>query len=447
MSRKKWLAVVPIAALVLTACGGNDNTTTDPTDTTDTTEETDVSTEETEEPADTEETEEPAETDETEAAAPERADADLVIWADDTRRPVLEEFAQRFEDEQGLSVAVQEVAFDIMDSSVIQQAPAGEGPDIFIGAHDWLGGLVDSGVVAPLDLAGAEDQYSDVAVQAFAFDGTNYGLPYGTENIALVRNTELAPERPETIEDLIEVGNAAVEAGDADIAIGWQQDPADVYHNYWVVTGAGGYVFGQNEDGSYDADDVGIDSEGGLRAAELFGEMEASGFINSDVSYEVMIDSFANGRTPFAVTGPWALPDFDGVDYVVEALPTVDGNPAGPFVGVQGFFISAFAENELAARTFVLDFMGTEEAQLEMYEANPRIPAMISAYEQVAEDEIVAGFGEAGETGFPMPAIPEMAAVWTAWQDGYTNIFTGAAEPAEAFEEAAAQVRTLIEAE
>jgi arabinogalactan oligomer / maltooligosaccharide transport system substrate-binding protein len=442
MSRKKWLAVVPIAALVLTACGGNDNTTTEPADTT---EETDVSTEE---PADTEETEAPAETDDTTEeteAAPERADADLVIWADDTRRPALEEFAARFEEEQGLSVAVQEVAFDIMNTSVAQQAPAGEGPDIFIGAHDWLGDLVENGVVAPVDLAGAEDQYFDIAVQAFNFDGTNYGLPYGTENIALVRNTELAPERPETIEDLIEVGNAAVEAGDADIAIGWQQDPADVYHNYWVVTGAGGYVFGQNEDGSYNADDVGIDSEGGLRAAELFGEMEASGFVNSDVSYEVMIDSFANGRTPFAVTGPWALPDFEGVEYVVEALPTVDGNPAGPFVGVQGFFISAFAENELAARTFVLDFMGTEEAQLELYEANPRIPAMISVYEQVADDEIVGGFAEAGETGFPMPAIPEMGAVWTAWQDGYTNIFTGAAEPAEAFEEAANQVRTQIE--
>jgi arabinogalactan oligomer / maltooligosaccharide transport system substrate-binding protein len=441
MSRKKWLAVVPIAALVLTACGGND-TTTDTTDvTTEETEATEGTEATTEEAGVTEETEESGATEEETEAAPERADADLVIWADDTRRPVLEEFAARFEEEQGLTVAVQEVAFDDIDDNVIQQAPAGEGPDIFVGAHDWLGGLVESGVVAPLDLAGAEDQYFDVAVQAFSYEGTNYGLPYGTENIALVRNTELAPERPETIDEMIEVGNAAVESGDADIAVGWQQP--DVYHNYWVVTGAGGYVFGQNEDGSYNADDVGIDSEESLRAAELFGEMADTGFINQDVTYDVMIDSFASGRAPFAVTGPWALPSFEEVDYVVEALPTVDGNPAGPFVGVQGFFVSAFAENELAARTFVLDFMGTEEAQLEMYEANPRIPAMISAYEQVADDEIVAGFGEAGETGFPMPAIPEMGSVWTAWEDAYTNIFQGV-DPSESFQEAADQVRELV---
>jgi arabinogalactan oligomer / maltooligosaccharide transport system substrate-binding protein len=110
------------------------------------------------------------------------------------------------------------------------------------------------------------DDYLEVATQAFAYDGTNYGLPYSIENIALIRNTELAPERPETLEEMIEVGLAAVEAGDADHPVGWQQNGnGDPFHNYWVVTGAGGYVFGQADDGSYHADDLGIDSEGGLR--------------------------------------------------------------------------------------------------------------------------------------------------------------------------------------
>ena len=30
--------------------------------------------------------------------------------------------------------------------------PAGEGPDIIIGAHDWLGELVTNGLLAPIDL-------------------------------------------------------------------------------------------------------------------------------------------------------------------------------------------------------------------------------------------------------------------------------------------------------
>ncbi|GGI03785.1 sugar ABC transporter substrate-binding protein [Egicoccus halophilus] len=435
---------MPAAALVLTACG---NGTEEPTTTEDPAEDTaEPTTEDTEEPTD----EEPAEPEPDEGAEEEgeeiaRADADLVIWADDTRAPILEPLAEEFGEAEGISVAVQEVPFDQIRDLVSVQGPAGQGPDVFIGAHDWLGELAENGVVEPLDLGGAEGDYLEVATQAFSYDGTNYGLPYSIENIALVRNTELAPEAAETLEDMVEVGTSAVDAGDADLPVAWQQDPGDPFHNYWVVTGAGGYVFGQQDDGSYDAEDVGIDSEGGLRAAEIFGELAEQGVVNSDVTYDVMIDTFASGRAPFAVTGPWALPDFGDVDYVVEPLPSVDGNPAGPFVGVQGVMVSAFAENSLAATTFVLDYLGQEEVQLELYEAGGRPPALQSAFDAVSDDPDVAGFGAAGETGRPMPAIPEMGAVWTAWTDAYQNIFAGN-DPEAAFEEAAEQIRNTIDA-
>jgi arabinogalactan oligomer/maltooligosaccharide transport system substrate-binding protein len=434
-SWRKWLAVVPIAALVLTGCGGNDEQAADP----DPEGETEV--EETEEPEG--ETEEP-EGEEGEEDAIERADADLVIWADDTRAPILEPLAEEFGEAEGISVAVQEVPFDQIRDLVSVQGPAGQGPDVFIGAHDWLGELAENGVVEPLDLGPAADDYLEVAVQAFNYDGTNYGLPYSIENIALIRNTELAPEPAETLDEMVEVGLAAVEAGDADLPVAWQQDPGDPFHNYWVVTGAGGYVFGQDEDGSYDASDVGLDSEGGLRAAEIFGELYEQGVVNSDVSYDVMIDTFSSGRAPFAITGPWALGDFEGIDYEVEPLPQVDGNDPGPFVGVQGVMVSAFAENTLAATTFVLDYLGQEDVQLELYEAGNRPPALISAFESVQDDPVVAGFGAAGETGRPMPAIPEMAAVWGAWTDAYQSIFSGN-DPQQAFEEAAEQIRNAID--
>jgi arabinogalactan oligomer / maltooligosaccharide transport system substrate-binding protein len=434
-SWRKWLAVVPIAALVLAGCGGtDDDATTDDT----TTEDEVVDDDTTEDDATGDEEAEDGE----DAIA--RADADLVIWADDTRAPILEPLAEEFGEAEGISVAVQEVPFDQIRDLVSVQGPAGQGPDVFIGAHDWLGELAENGVVEPLDLGPAADDYLDVAVQAFNYDGTNYGLPYSIENIGLVRNTELAPDQVTTLDEMVEVGLAAVEAGDADLPVAWQQDPGDPFHNYWVVTGAGGYVFAQDEDGSYDASDVGLDSEGGLRAAEIFGELYDQGVVNSDVTYDVMIDSFASGRAPFAITGPWALGDFGDVDFVVEALPQVDGNAPGPFVGVQGVMVSAFAENSLAATTFVIDYLGQEEVQLELYEAGNRPPALVSAFESVQDDPVVAGFGAAGETGRPMPAIPEMAAVWGAWTDAYQNIFSGN-DPQAAFEEAAEQIRTAIE--
>jgi maltose-binding protein MalE len=60
-----------------------------------------------------------------------------------------------------------------------------------------------------------------------------------------------------------------------------------------------------------------------------------------------------------------------------------------------------------------------------------------------AEDPNLAGFGAAGQNGYPMPAIPEMSSVWQAWTDAYASIFTGG-DPTEAFSNAAEQIRTLI---
>ncbi len=432
----KYLAVASVAVMMLTACGGDDpedGETADPTS---------DETSETTEPSETETTAAPTNT-ETEAAPPARADADLVIWADDTRAPVIEPFAEQFAKAQGITVAVQEVPVENLRDFVVASAPAGEGPDVFVGAHDWLGELAANGVVAALHVPNV-DAYSEVALQAFNYEGTIYGLPYATENIALVRNTELAPEAPASLMDMAETGVAAVEAGDADVAIGWQQP--DVYHDYWVVTGAGGYVFGQTEDGAYDPADLGIDSEGGLEAAAIFGQLAEMGAISQDVTYDVMLESFAGGRTPYAITGPWAIADFEAGDvtFVVEPMPSVDGGTAAPFVGVQGFYVSAFSANELAAKTFVLDFMGTEEAQLELYEAGHRPPALISAFEQISDDPVVQGFGAAGENGQPLPAIPAMGSVWDAWGNAYTLILQGE-DPEAAFQDAAGQIRTLIE--
>ncbi|MBS3941005.1 MAG: extracellular solute-binding protein, partial [Actinobacteria bacterium] len=139
-SWRKMLTVLPAAALVLTACGGGDDTTDEPEEPT--TEET--TEEEAEEPVE-EETEEEAAEEEGEEDAIARADADLVIWADDTRAPILEPLAEEFGAAEGITVAVQEVPFDQIRDLVSVQGPAGQGPDVFIGAHDWLGELAENG--------------------------------------------------------------------------------------------------------------------------------------------------------------------------------------------------------------------------------------------------------------------------------------------------------------
>jgi maltose-binding protein MalE len=60
------------------------------------------------------------------------------------------------------------------------------------------------------------------------------------------------------------------------------------------------------------------------------------------------------------------------------------------------------------------------------------------------EDPDLAAFAEAGEAGLPMPAIPEMSAVWTAWGSAEELIISGELGGQEAFEQAAQQIRDTI---
>ncbi|MFO8076388.1 MAG: maltose ABC transporter substrate-binding protein [Egibacteraceae bacterium] len=443
----RLLALMLAALLLLAACAEDEDAAEEPEDDADVEEPEDDDEEEEADDDEADEEEGAEEEGEEDEEAVTRADADLVIWADDTRTPALEPFAEEFGADNDVEVVVQELPFDDLDDQLITAGPAGEGPDIIIGAHDWTGRLIENGVIAPIDLGGIADELADVAVEGFTFDGQVYGLPYATENLALVRNTELVPEAPETWDELIEVGQGLVEDGEAEEAVVWPTEPADPYHNYPVVTAYGGYVFGQEDDGSYDPSDLGLDNEGSIEAAEAYSDWVEEGILNVDVTYDLMIELFSNGDAPFTIAGPWTLGDFEeaGVDYEVTPIPEIDGGTPQPFVGVQGFMLSSFAENELLAQTFLTDYMATEEAQLALYDADPRPPAMLSAFEEVSEDPNIEGFGESGLEGQPMPNIPEMDSVWESWTDAYELIWEGSEEPDTAFTQAAEQIRGLIE--
>ena len=448
---KLLVAFLAAFALIAAACGGSDETAEEETTTTEA-----APAEESEEEPVEEEAEEPVEEEAVEEEAEDeepppvvRADADLVIWADDTRTPVILPLAEAFGAENGISVAVQEVNFGDIRDRLQTAGPAGEGPDVIIGAHDWLGQLVTSGLLAPVDLPNAGD-FSDVAVQAMSYEGQLYGVPYGIENIALIRNTDLVPDAPASLEELETIALGLVESGEAEIPLAIQNDPGDPFHDFPLYTAAGGYLFGQNADGSLNPDDLGLDSAGGLAAGQQFAAWAESGLLQPSLSYDVMIESFGQGTAPFAITGPWAVSDADrgfkatGVNYVVEPIPPLAGTTAAPFVGVQGFMVSANAENPLFAQTFITEVMSTEEVQIALFEAGGRPPAHTAAFAAAASDPDIAGFGAAGINGQPMPAIPAMGSVWAAWTDAYALILAGESDGDVAFTDAAEQIRTLI---
>jgi arabinogalactan oligomer/maltooligosaccharide transport system substrate-binding protein len=415
------LSLVLIAAFALSACGGA-AVTEEPM------EETHAEEPMAEEPA-AEPTEEPTEE--------VMFDTYITIWSDDMLTPVLLGFVDAFQAEYGIGLIVENVP-DRNDQFPIA-APAGEGPDIIMLAHDRLGGFADSGLLAPIDLGDKAASFNPAALQAYTYGGQLVGVPYAVENMAFFYNTDMVEAAPTTWDEVMAVGGALVDAGDATYALALT---GTTYDAYPLMTAFGGYIFGTNEDGSYNPQDVGIDSEGMIAAGDFIKAGVEAGYISSSTDWDTAHVQFETGEVPFLMAGPWALDRLreSGVPYAITNFPEATAVGA-PFSGVQGFAVNALSENVLLAQAFLTEFLATDASMQMLAEGSNRPSAWLAV---TSDDADLAAFGEIASIAQPMPNIPEMGSVWGSWGDATTLIINGEQEAAEAYGNAAAQIRDLI---
>ncbi|MUL40186.1 maltose ABC transporter substrate-binding protein [Streptomonospora sp. PA3] len=375
----------------------------------------------------------------------------MVIWADPERTEVLQPFAEEFGSANGIKVDVQEVAADTIQSDFVTAHEGGSGPDVLVGAHDWIGNLVQNGAIDPLQLPQEKvDALNEVAVEATTYDGQLYGVPYAMENLALIRNTELAPEAPETFEDLVETGKRLKQDGEVEEVLGLQVgQTGDPYHMQPFYTSAGGYLFGTDDQGNPDPADLGVGTPESVAAFEKIAEFgeEGEGVFKRSIDAENVASLFHQGKTAFFVTGPWSLGAVQeaGVEYDVSPVPGfAGGEEPRPFVGVQAFFVASGSKNKVLAEEFVTNYVTDPELATALYEADPRPPALTEVMEKVSKDDpAVAKFIDAGADGRPMPAIPQMDAIWDPFGKAQAAVI-GGADPQKAVESAAETIREEI---
>ncbi len=427
LHRPKALLALASAALVLSACGGGGGGASNTTA--------------------SESPEETASADE--SGAPARGDADLVVWTDDLKLGGVTAVAEAFGEAQGITVSVQAVTE--LQPNFVTANGAGNGPDVVVGAHDWLGNLVQNGAVEPLQLTA--DQlagYSEKAVEAVTYDDKVYAVPYGIEALALYRNTDLVPDEPANLDEAIAAGQAAAKENPKvkvpfALPVG---ELGDAYHMQPILTSMGGYLFGTTKDGDEDPNDLGIGGPGSLAAAKKISELGEKGakVLRTSVSTDNNIAQFTDGSAAFLVSGPWALPDIRkaGVKYAIQPIPGFAGQePASPFMGAQGFMVASAAKNPAFAQEFIATGVNNEDAMRTLQEQTGLPPSMTAVQESI-DDEDIALFAEAANQATPMPAIPAMAAVWEPLGKAYAAI-VGGADPDKTMKDTGKTISSAIE--
>ena len=374
----------------------------------------------------------------------------LTIWVDPERTPAVEEVGARFAAENGVEVRVETIS-DELQTQFVTAHQAGNAPDLVLGAHDWIGNLVQNGAIDPIQFT--EDkvaEFNPLAIEGVTFNGQIYGVPFAVENVVLFRNPELAPDAPATFEEMVATAQQLQASGGVTeilaVPVGANGDP---YHMYPLFTSAGGYLFGTDDTGTYDPSDLGLaDASAATAMAKIAEHGEAgTGALKRSITAENLLSLYTEGQAAFMLSGPWQIAAIEeaGVPYEISPIPGFEGmGPARPFVGVQAMYVSASSENKAIAQEFATNFFTLPEVARAFYEIDPRAPALTSVFDEVsAEDPNVAAIIEAGADGDILPAIPEMAAIWSPFGIAEAAV-VGGSDPAAAIGAAAQTVQDQI---
>ncbi|MDR2702125.1 MAG: extracellular solute-binding protein [Spirochaetaceae bacterium] len=373
----------------------------------------------------------------TEAKTPEK----LTFWVYDAGRiEVLNELGKKFEAEFGVSVEVSMVDLGQIRNQFLLASGGEECADIAIIPHDNLGALVENGMVTEINLGAKKSSYLEPALDGFNYNGKLYGVPLAVENIGFFYNTTMIPAPPETWDDAVALAENLIKTGKAEVMMGL---PDATYNAYPVYDGFGGAIFGKKNDGSLDGKQVLIADPGFTAGLEFLTSLVKQKLVPENIDWDAAHVLFESGKAPFCMTGPWALTRFRtaGVPYAISKFPAVKkGGPASnPFLGVQGMIISSASPRKLLAQSFAVDFIARQENMQAIFDAEQRPSAWKSIFENSGDSD-TKGFNAAGVSAVPMPSIPEMGNVWDAWVAAAALSFSGERSPADALQNAKAQI-------
>ncbi len=337
-----------------------------------------------------------------------------------------------------LSVRVLPVPAGPYSQKLKSAIPAGNGPDLFIAAHDELGDLVARDLVEPLPSQVEAARYLPATVRPLVrTDGGFWGWPFAFKCLALFYRTDLLPTPPVSTDELLAQAKHLTH-GDR---FGLAYELGEPYfHAPWFF-GFGAEVL--SKDGSHTL----LDSEAAARSARFVRDLaRVHRVVPVDVNGALVTELFNRGKAAMVISGPWFLSEIAAdVPFAIAPLPKVSatGMPARPFLTVEALFV---AKGKLRPAVLTLAEWLTSDASARLRAEHARQPvANRAVYDdpQVAQDAVLSAFRRQAESSVPMPTAPLMQVVWEPWAEALRQVVRGAEEPARAFATAAHRIQML----
>ncbi|WP_297463721.1 extracellular solute-binding protein [Thermococcus sp.] len=291
--------------------------------------------------------------------------------------------------------------------------PAGQGPDLFIWAHDWIGKFGEAGLLEPIDDYVTSDvtkNFAPVAVEAMQYKGHYYAMPFAAETVALIYNKKMVSEAPTSFEQLESQMGKFYNPDEERYGIAW---PIDAYFISGIVQAFGGYYFDDR------TEKPGLDDPRTIEGFKFFFK-KVYPYMAPTPDYGTQQSIFLEGRAPFMVNGPWSIASVKkaGIDFGVVPLPPIhrDGKEywPRPYGGVKDIYFARGIKNREAAWKFVKWFTTSPDVIKELSLQLGYIPVLKPVLDdpEIKNDPVIYGFGQAVQHAYLMPKSPKMGAVW-----------------------------------
>ncbi len=357
-----------------------------------------------------------------------------------TEQRYLEDTIAAFEDANpDINVEISTIADQYMNI-LRTRLIGGEGPDVFFLEAFEAPGLIETGVVEPLDDYITDefdlDDFEQPLVDAFRNnDGVLYGLPKDTSTLALFYNKEMfeeagIEEAPTTWDELIEVA----EQLQSDDVYGFGVVP-DLARLMFIAESNGGQIAVDNEAAFADPAVVDalqpiVDMRNELGIA---GEPSEAGTDNGG-------EMFALERTAMIIEGNWTVPyldeNFPDVNYGVAEIPTVN-DEQGTMAYTVSYVMNAASEKKEASWRLI-EYLTGKEGMEKWTSSGLTLPTRASVSESLdyADDPLYGPFVAGASYATVWNDDTNLPIIYNNFNNQFLSAFLGQRDLQEALQEA-----------
>ena len=362
---------------------------------------------------------------------------ELTVWAMGNEGALLSELVPGFNEAYpDVTVSITPVDWGQAVNKLQTAIGGRQTPDISQLGTDMMGQFAQTGALEAVPANFDPGTYFESAWNTGVVDGVAYGVPWYVETRTMYWRSDLAEEAgltaaPATWDELKAAAQKLKDGGaENGIALGpknWQELMPFVWSN-------GGDVM--NEAGEFT-----FDSPEFIEALTFYDSFFEDGLTPRNVPEGFDITpAFVSGTHPLFFSGPWhigLLDDAGGTElegkWDVAPLPGKDGAPGTSFIGGSNFSVFTDSENKPAAWAF-LEYISRPEVQAQWYEIATVMPAVSAGWDQpqLQEDPRIEVFREQLDSTRAQPAIPTWSEIAAAINDEMERVTTGDATPEEA---------------